>query len=91
MKRLTLSITILLLVCSLLPTRAGCFNCTQFERACRAAGSDAYTSCIILGGNVDQCVNYADHIFIGCMNAHGCPIIAASPSQGSENPYLLLR
>lgn len=80
MTRITLlGVTLILLVCSLLTPPADCFNCNQFETACRAVASDGYTSCIVLGGNPDHCQNYADGLFIGCMNAHGCPIIMASP------------
>lgn len=80
MKRRIILVLALMLVFAALvvPTRPvkacdWCMTITyeQAHAACYAMKQNHYSSCRILGGSYTQCLQEADHIFDGCMKAHG--------------------
>lgn len=63
------------------PASKAMIPCDQANAACEAFADADMESCVIVYGESitpDQfkaCTAHAAHVYAGCMDAHGCPII----------------
>lgn len=72
MRRLLMFITTLMLIAAtLLPQPASAITLEQADAVCNAFSRDHYTSCRILGGTVQRCLDESWQKYYECMAWHG--------------------
>ena len=80
-RRLLMAVSLLATLVVLHQPSHAMIPCDQANAACDAMADADMLSCVIVYGEhitneqFMSCTNHATRVYVGCMEAHGCPVI----------------